>query len=333
MDVMARAFSAQPTRKFLSVPLFLVSIFAESKWLGPGLHPFNFRFVRMDEPLDEAILFLEVSGGRGVPATPSMWASGTEDLVHFGYADLVNYLMHLAGEAGADYRTWTRRSLCDGRKVADVVKHPVEPLAVVHDKASLLDVCRVLVEKHAHRVFVTEGSVLVNVISPSMIAEFLLQHKGELDQHQLRQSLSSLGLTRHRPIFSVNESSTLLQAFQYMVGERVTGCAVMKGDKIVGTVSISDVRLVFEHGGKVLDKTCAEVVAIERKEHHAPPKVATVTHEHTLLDLLENMVGKHIHRIWVVERDGRPCGTITYSDLIRVILQEGYTDPSLLWGN
>jgi CBS domain-containing protein len=301
--------------------------------VGPGLHPYNFRFVRLDEPLDEALLFLEVSGARGVPATPTVGETGVDELVHFGYADLVNWLVDMAGDKDADYGSWTRASLCRDKRVSNVVKHPVEPLAIVEHTASLLDVCKVLVEKNAHRVFVTEAGVLVNVISPSMIAEFLLRHKSELDQHQLRQSLHSLGLTRRRPIYSVNESATLLEAFRYMAGQRVTGCAVMRGSQIVGTVSISDVWLVFEYGGAVLGKTCGEAVAIERKERQAPAKVATVTHEHTLLNLLENMVEKHIHRVWVVERDGSPCGTITYSDLVRVIVQEGYTDPSLMWGN
>ncbi len=334
------------------IPLFCI---------GPGNQPHNFRFVRMDEPLDEAILFLEVSGAHGVPAVPAMY-SGQDEMQHFGYSDLVNFIIRLAGEESLTvpeaHKTWTRHALCAGKTVADVLRHPTEPLAVVSDKASLLDVCKLLVEKHAHRAFVTEGSVLVNVISPSMIADFLLKHKSEIDQvhhksiprffffanlfffffffvskHQLSESIEKIGLARHRPIFSVNESSNLFDAFRYMVGERVTGCAVMRGDKIVGTVTTSDVRLVFEHGGAVLGKTCGEIVLIERKEKHAPGRVATITHDHTLLNLLESMVEKHVQRVWLIERDGKPCGTITYSDLIRVIVKEGYTDPSLLWGN
>lgn len=172
------------------------------------------------------------------------------------------------------------------------------------------------------------------MVSPSMIANFLLKHESELEPHQLKESLETLGLARHRAIFSVNESSTLFDAFKYLVGEKITGCAVMRGDKIVGSISNSDVRLVFgEGGGKLLAKTCGEVIAMERKDHHAPATVVTITHDNTLSGLLKRFCEKHVSRVWLTEHGGKPCSTITYTDLIRVIVSEGFVDPTLLWGN
>ncbi len=206
-------------------------------------------------------------------------------------------------------------------------------MATVQSTANLWDVAKTLVERHAHRVFVLEGGVLVNVISPSMIADHLLKHVDQIEASQLHEKLELLGLTKHRAIFSVNESSSLFEAFKYLVGERVTGCAVMKGENIVGTISISDVRLVFEHGASLLSKTCREIIAMERAEHHAPSKVVTITHDHDLLALLHRFCDKHVSRVWLTEHGGKPCATITYSDLIRVIVREGFVDPTLLWGN
>jgi hypothetical protein len=193
--------------------------------------------VRLNEPLDEAYIYLGVSGAHGVPVVSDR-SDSVDELKHFGYSDLVEWVVGTVGNLEPNvHSTWSRREFFLGKTVNDCLgSHPTEPVAIAQHTASLLDVCKVLVEKHAHRVFVLEEAVLVNVISPSMIAEFLLKNKDRIDEHQLHQTMKQLGLTHHRAIFSVNESASLFEAFKYLVGEKVTGCAVMKGDKIVGTI-------------------------------------------------------------------------------------------------
>jgi hypothetical protein len=107
----------------------------------------------------------------------------------------------------------------------------------------------------------------------------------------------------------------------------------MMSSLLLTICSNTDVRLVFEHGGSILNKTCKEIIALERKENHAPAAVVRISHDHDLLALLHRFCDKHVSRVWLTERDGSPCSTITYTDLIRVIVKEGFVDPTLLWGN
>lgn len=286
------------------------------------------RFVRLNEPVDEAFIYLAVSSAHGLPVKTE-----NDELRHFGYSDLVRWFVESAKDSGPNpHTTWARESLRN-TKVADILgAHPTEAVATLPHTSNLWDAVKLLVESGAHRVFVQENGVLVGVVSPSMIAQFLLDNQSKIEPHQLSEKLGQLGLTRHRATFAVNESSSLFEGFKYLAGEKITGCAVMRGENVVGCISVSDVRLVFEHGGAMLSKTCAEIVALERKEHFAPSAVVTITPDHTLLALLNRFCEKHVSRVFLTEHGQKPVATITFSDLMRAISKEGFVDPTLLWG-
>ncbi len=67
----------------------------------------------MDEPLEEAYIFLSVSGAHGIPVK-----SVDDSLGHFGYSNLVEWLVRSAGNASPNANTtWTRQELFKGKNL------------------------------------------------------------------------------------------------------------------------------------------------------------------------------------------------------------------------
>lgn len=295
--------------------------------------------MRAQETLDDAVLvrfvscflktiincneisqqFLAVSHAHGVPCVDEFG----EVKGQFGWADLAKRIVDRAEKASNDdIAKWTRRDILTGvvKDVLGADGSGTEPVVVVKPGTNLLAAAREMVAKKAHRCFVVDGAALTGVVSQSMIIDAVekASHDPRLaDDKTLSRTHK---IQDRRPVFAVNAGSTMLEALRYMVGEKVTGVAVMRGTHLVGTVSVSDIHLVTENGGKMLLATCEQIIAEERRLHVAPAHAVTVSHEHSLIDLIKVFKHHHVSRAWIVEKDGSPSRTVTFSDVLEALV-------------
>lgn len=136
---------------------------------------------------------------------------------------------------------------------------------------------------------------------------------------------------QHEGVTCVQRGSRALGTFKRMVLENELSAMpiVDKDGKLVDTVSASDIRkLQLKHLQDLLvpiedfvsSPTSGARVKSER--HHV-----TCTEEDTVAAVLSHLLAARVHRAWVVNDDGLPTGTLSFTDIIRAIYLWTPTSP------
>lgn len=201
---------------------------------------------------------------------------------------------------------------------------------------------------HRLAVFDPHGEI-TNVISQTDVMRFLLSHVDELGG-VADKSLEQLGLlTGKPPVLSVNPHVPALLAYAQLAAQQVSGAPVVTDSgELIANLSISDIRAITAEQFGALALPVAEFLAVEHgtaylgysastSEHARHPFFAsanraggpakgdiqlfTVKRDTTLRELLHKIVGEHIHRVYVVDRDEEPRvqAVITPTDVLRLV--------------
>lgn len=181
------------------------------------------------------------------------------------------------------------------------------------------------------------------IISQLDIMRFLYTHSQELGPIADKSIIEVGLLTGRPPVFTVDPHVPTLLAFHAMAQQGISGAPVVtaEGD-LVANISISDLRsLTPEHFG-VLALPVAEFLAVSHgtaylgyatdKQRHPffgsdeknkgeDIALYMVTPTATLKTLLERLVTKHIHRVYVVEDEKKPKvqAILTPTDILRLV--------------
>eukprot|EP00873_Tetraselmis_striata_P016999 jgi/Tetstr1/437263/TSEL_025993.t1 len=211
-----------------------------------------------------------------------------------------------------------------------------------------------------HRValFGDDGVTLTNIITQSDIIQFLLKN---MDQCGFLKAatVESLGWVGKR-VITVHPELPALDALKIMAGHNISAVGVEKDCRLIGNFSMSDLRaitaehfsslslpvgefLALEHGTEYAGYACADSGVHTSKlpaEHrasqdfarsraHAPgadvgQRLILCEKTWTFPQVLEAMIGNHIHRLYVVgdsESASPIIGLITMSDILKVVAQ------------
>ena len=149
---------------------------------------------------------------------------------------------------------------------------------------------------------------------------------GEAQQTTLKAAFEDVTvgdvMTRREELHTVSEDTSLADLMSRMFEERHTGYPVLRGDELVGMVTLEDARSVRE---------------VERDAYRVDDVMATnvvaVGPETDAMTALQTMQEHGVGRLPVVDRQERLVGLISRSDLMTAfnIIQTGGT-PSLISG-
>jgi len=244
-----------------------------------------------------------------------------------------NFWNKLSQLVGDKFKNLANKPLSAIEETAD---YTLDPVYVVDEQDSLLAALQLMLKKKSHRVLVVDQKGgLANFITQSRVAQFLpyLMEKSPIGQKTLKDL--KLGL---KAVTCVNSKATAFSAFKTMVKERKSGLAVVDDlGKMVGTISISDFKLCgyesrfFDLLGKSVSEYLAEVVNnpesnIRTKvlswlqEQGKPPVVVKCTANDNLLLVMRFFNFYGVHRIFIVDEQGRPAGVISLQDLLATIV-------------
>ncbi|EFN59772.1 hypothetical protein CHLNCDRAFT_133443 [Chlorella variabilis] len=216
---------------------------------------------------------------------------------------------------------------------------------------SLLDAIRNLFLRpvvHRLAVFEAHGEI-TNIVSQTDVMRFLLSRVDELGP-VANQSLEELGmLTGKPPVLSVNPHLPALLAYAQFAAQQVSGAPVVTDSgELIANLSISDIRAITAEQFGALALPVAEFLAVQHgtaylgysattSEHARHPFFAsanrsggpakgdiqlfTARRDTTLAQLLQKIVGEHIHRVYVVDSDEAPRvqAVITPTDILRLV--------------
>jgi CBS domain-containing protein len=106
--------------------------------------------------------------------------------------------------------------------------------------ASVLDAVRLMAERHIGALMVIEEGALVGVVSERDYARKVVLQGRASTSTAVREIMSA-------PVFTVTADQTVDDAMRLMTGRRIRHLPVVRGDTVLGVVSIGDlVKSVIE---------------------------------------------------------------------------------------
>ncbi len=144
------------------------------------------------------------------------------------------------------------------------------------------------------------------------------------------------------PVLVAHPDMTVVELERLLIDRNIWGLPVVANDKLVGTVSRSDIvrqvtleRSIAEYSVERQDNRCSDPEQQEREIVQTAAsllsgkcvrdimvdEIITATMNDTVDDMARMMIGKNIHRIIIV-KNNRPIGIVTAMDIVRAIVQD-----------
>eukprot|EP00123_Amoebidium_parasiticum_P016843 comp23608_c0_seq1/m.40136 comp23608_c0_seq1/g.40136 ORF comp23608_c0_seq1/g.40136 comp23608_c0_seq1/m.40136 type:complete len:307 (-) comp23608_c0_seq1:399-1319(-) len=271
---------------------------------------------------------LETLARQGIQAAPVVMGGTVEDGYEGGYlgiADVASLLHAFVQGVLAPYSE-SERWLNVQERSEEFLSHLLIT-AMGHDasllyKADLDHSLLELVEKaflaeHSHRVAVfDEHGTICAMVTQSDIIRLLFANIDSLGP-VADVTLAQLGITA-KPVVSVGLNTPAGDALGLLAERGLSGVAVVDGSgRLVANVSASDFRGItnFERLPEPLER----FLDFDKKKAPKTYYVVTVALEDTLRTALNLYVTEGVHRLYMVDSEGRPTGVITMSDLLAVM--------------
>ncbi|KAI3521225.1 hypothetical protein L1887_10686 [Cichorium endivia] len=273
---------------------------------------------------------------------------------YIGMVTMLDILAHIAGDnpndAGVDSDMEQRMAV----PVSSVIGHCLESLSLwtLNPSTSILD-CMEVFSKGIHRALVPIDSTMENVAGVELVEsassyrmltqmdlmKFLKGHESDL-KHVLDRTLQDLGALVE-PIFGVTDHTRVIDAIKSMRAGSLNAVPIIessnpatedhsqlvngKGRKLIGTFSATDLRgcpvshLQSWLTASVMEYTRSLLSVSANMAGSTPRELVTSYAESPLAEVMDKVVANHVHRVWVVDRNGLLEGLVSLTDIIRVI--------------
>lgn len=168
-----------------------------------------------------------------------------------------------------------------------------------------------------HRMPVTENSKVIAMLSQSAIIQWFSENKDKMGPHPTKsiKELMTGGLGTIKSIYSVNEDTMLLQVFKMLALKKIHGCPVVdKQGKLVGNLSVSDLQFTLDENISNLSLPVKQLI------NQIGKRLISCVETDSLIDVIEKLAKEKVHRIYVVDKDNKPTGVITLTDVMDTII-------------
>lgn len=135
-----------------------------------------------------------------------------------------------------------------------------------------------------------------------------------------------------RDFVTIHEGASLVDAARLMRNYGVTGLPVVDDfRRCVGVISATDFveaesqahECCVQHVATSWDESGlqrAEALSDESVKAHMSPKVQSIREHHSIVEAGRLMCEEHIHRLVVIDRQGKPVGIISSLDLVSALV-------------
>ncbi|CEI95756.1 hypothetical protein RMCBS344292_09934 [Rhizopus microsporus] len=164
------------------------------------------------------------------------------------------------------------------------------------------------------------------ILSQSTVIQYLYEHTKQFPElgECMNKTIHQLNLGKE-PVISVPANATVLNALMIMSQHGVSSLAVVSSDKIIGNISMTDVKHVmksYRHG--LLWKTCFQFVSyikleqgiIEGQDRLPVFDVRPDTH---LGFAIAKLLATKAHRVWVTDEKQQLLGVVSLTDVFRIL--------------
>ncbi|KAA0044456.1 SNF1-related protein kinase regulatory subunit gamma-like PV42a [Cucumis melo var. makuwa] len=242
--------------------------------------------------------------------------------------------------------------------VSNIIGHNVEGLSLwtLNPNTSILD-CMEIFSKGIHRALVpvdgqVEEAVGVELVESASSYRMLTQMdvlrflRGKVAEIEgiLRLSVKEMEGMMNENVMAITDKTSVIEAIKCMKSSFLNAVPIVgstqlgvdqqshaqlftgRGKKLVGTFSATDLRgCHLATLQSWLHQTALEFTDLVRKSPLLEGagvgvrELVTCRPESSLEEVMEKVLSKHVHRVWVTDEHGLLLGLISLSDMIRVI--------------
>jgi len=183
-----------------------------------------------------------------------------------------------------------------------------------------------------HRVFVTKSSVhlrpgtlpqksqVIGLLTQSRVLQFLHENKEKIPETILHKKVSEWyeeHNTTFRAALEVTKPSEIVfLAFRQILTKEITGTAIVDdSSNLIGSLSTSDLKRSVA-GDFISDMQLTVQEYLNKTETGDHQGLVTCTHNDEFHEILRKFVKHEVHRIFVLNQEGKPVGVISLCDVI-----------------
>lgn len=171
-----------------------------------------------------------------------------------------------------------------------------------------------------HRTTVKdEDETICNIVSQSDVARYVVSKYATLDtvsKRALNTPLSNLGL-RKQKVVTIEKSKPTVEGFRLIDETKVDALAVVDEEgHLCGTLSASDLRGLGTDMFARLKLPVAEF--LEKQDKNVIAK-----YEDSVKEVIEQILQTGVHRLWVLDEDGKPDNVISLTNVMKALIRAG----------
>jgi len=205
---------------------------------------------------------------------------------------------------------------------------------VASNQVSLMDTVRYMVELEQERFMIVDRQVtgyvakftepeqsLDGLVTQADVIRFLAQNASLLRQEPLFQiTLAELGLGKRAPLI-VSQHEIASKAFIEMYEKKSDFAAVVDDSgRLIANISASDLKGLNRSNCVSLSQTLDQFVNRDWKRGWWA-KPITVELTDPLFFIVFQFVASGVHRLYIVDNDGKPIGEVNHRDVLRMLLR------------
>jgi len=218
--------------------------------------------------------------------------------------------------------------------VGNLLTQGKKKVFVASNRLTLMHTVECLVSTNQERVMIVDRDVegfvaeqsqteefLDGMCTQADVVRFLSQNAALLRMDPLFQkSLSELGLGKRDP-FVINENQVTAKAFSQMAEEGLESAAVVDDSgKLIASLCVNDLKGLTRRNCDILLDPLSSFLTREWSRGWWS-KPISVSLDDPLYFIVLQFVSSNVHRMYVIDDDGRPIGDVDLMDILKVLIK------------
>ncbi|KAG7813601.1 hypothetical protein KL921_001147 [Ogataea angusta] len=312
--------SSEETRRDQEVALKAIRTFLQSKNSFDVL-PVSYRLIVFETSL-LVKRALNILLQNSIVSAP-LWNSKTSKFAGLlTSTDFINVIQYYS--QNPDQFQFVDNLTLDGlRDVERKLNVPQLETISIHPFKSLYEACVKMIESSARRIPLidkdekTNREIVVSVLTQYRILKFVSMNCKEA--HMLLQPLSELNIGTTENLSAVRMETPVMDVIHMLISNSVSSVPIVdEQNKLVNVYEAVDVLSLIK-GGMYADLSLSVGEALMKRSDDFEG-VYTCTLKDNLCVILETIRKSRLHRLFLVDDEGRLVGVLTLSDILKYIL-------------
>ncbi|KAG7697875.1 hypothetical protein KL930_000070 [Ogataea haglerorum] len=312
--------SSEETRRDQEVALNAIRTFLQSKNSFDVL-PVSYRLIVFETSL-LVKRALNILLQNSIVSAP-LWNSKTSKFAGLlTSTDFINVIQYYS--QNPDQFQFVDNLTLDGlRDVERKLNVPQLETISIHPFKSLYEACVKMIESSARRIPLidkdekTNREIVVSVLTQYRILKFVSMNCKEA--RMLQQPLSELNIGTTKNLSAVRMETPVMDVIHMLISNSVSSVPIVdEQNKLVNVYEAVDVLSLIK-GGMYADLSLSVGEALMKRSDDFEG-VYTCTLKDNLCVILETIRKSRLHRLFLVDDDGRLVGVLTLSDILKYIL-------------